>query len=138
MSLDTGPTEAAIEAEIKTTLGHDRVYVTQVPDGLTPKYPYVVLYYGEPIRSARDRHITTTRDDVLVGYVTVQVISTTDSSANAVKNRIKNALTGFRPIDSGEMVLEGGMAYSDADTRVSPTRYFRELGFTYRTNLTGG
>lgn len=137
MSLDTTATETDILNAIKTAVGHDRVWPTEVPDGQDAAFPYVIVYFGEPIRASGGRHITSTRDDLLIGYITVQVVSTTDASANAVKNRIKAALTGFRPVDSGEMVLEGGMGYSAAQTQVKPTRYFRELAFSYRTNLTG-
>ncbi len=133
MALDTTATEADILAKVKTLA--NRVYTYEVPDAdATPAYPYVVVYFGEPVRTGVDHHITSTRNDTLRGYVTVQVISSDVDSANALKNKLKVGLTGYRPVDSGEMVMEGGTGYAFTDSK--PTKFFRELGYSYRTNLT--
>jgi hypothetical protein len=134
MSLDTTQTETDIINRIKTVL--PRVYITEVPDGTDPGDPYVVVYFGEPSRIGTDHHLTSTRNDTLRGFLTIQVISRTDAAASAIKNRIKNALVGFRPADSGEIIAEGGLSYSEASTSGASTKYYRELGFSYMTNLT--
>lgn len=134
MSLDTGPAEDAIKARVLTVT--PRVFVSEVPaDQPTPEMPYVILYFGGPIRSARDHHITSVRNDTLIGYCTAQVISRTDISARDVNNRVRDALVGYRPPDSGEMIPGGGLAYSNGSNDVKPTKYYRESGYTYATNL---
>lgn len=132
--LDTGPLEDDIEAVVKTVC--TRTWVSEIPsDVATPQMPYVILYFGGPIRSASDHHITSVRNDTMIGYCTVQVVSSTDKSARDVNNRIRNALVGYRPTDAGEMASEGGLAYSRGNNDVKPTKYYRETGYSYRTNL---
>jgi hypothetical protein len=132
--LDTGPLEDDIEAVVRTVCS--RVWVSEIPDDVpTPQTPYIIIYFGGPIRSAADHHITSTRNDTMIGYCTVQVVSKTDKSARDVNNLVRNALVGHRPPDAGEMVSEGGLAYSRGNNDVTPTKYYRETGYSYRTNL---
>lgn len=134
MSLDTGPLEDDIKALVQTVT--PRVFISEVPgDVPTPTMPYVVLYFGGPIRAATDHHITSTRNDTTIGYCTARVVSSTDTSARDVNNRIRNALVGHRPPDAGEMVLEGGLSRSNGTGAVPPTKYYRETGYSYRCNL---
>lgn len=134
MSLHTAPAENDIKATIEVVT--PRVFVSEVPGDLpTPAYPYVVIYFGGPIRSGGDHHITSTRNDTTIGYCTVQVVSETDTSARDVNDRIRNALVGHRPPDCGEMILETGAARSNGTNEVKPTKYYRETGYSYRSNL---
>lgn len=135
MSLDTTQTEEDILNVIRGVI--PRVYVTEVPAGESPQYPFVVVYFAVPIRSARGRHITSTRNDLMVGYFTVQVASLDDASARVIMNRIRGALLGYRPFDSGEIVSNGGLSYSRAATQARPMVYYREAGYSYPTNTTG-
>lgn len=134
MTLNLTP-EEDILSRVQTNV-LSRTYDTEVPEGTTPAYPYVVVYFGTPVRSASDHHITSTRNDTLIGYVTVQVISKDAVSARAIASKAQGELTGYRPVDSGEMILDGGTAYSRVATDTKPTRFYRELAFSYRTNLT--
>ena len=137
MSLDVTQTETEIEDRLKTII--PRVYNTEVPAGIDPSpqgKPYMVVFFGDPIRTAGDHHITSTRSDVLRGYFTVQVVGADFASVRAIRDRVKNALVGFRPFDSGEIVAEGGISYSRAASNGSDVKYIRELGFSYKTNLT--
>jgi len=138
MSLDTEPTEKDIQNRIEALFpGTPRVWVSAVPDGVvTPKTPYCILYFGMPVRIGTDRHITSVRNDTMRGFVTVQWVSEDDDSARAMMNKTRAALIGYRPVDSGEMVAEGGTAYSSPSTTIKPTLYYRETGFTYLTNVT--
>lgn len=134
MTLDTGPFEDAIKARVQSVT--PRVFVSEVPpDEPTPAMPYVILYFGGPIRSGRDHHITSVRNDTQIGYCTAQVISKTDTSARDVNNLVRNALVGYRPPDCGEMIPGGGLAYSNGSNDVRPTKYYRESGYTFATNL---
>lgn len=135
MALSTAQTEDDILSVIRSET--PRVFVTEVPPGESPAYPYAVVYFADPIRSARGRHITSTRDDLMVGYFTVQITSRDDASARTIKDRVKNALVGYRPFDSGEITSNGGLSYSRAATNTSPVLYYREMGFSYPTNTTG-
>jgi hypothetical protein len=134
MSLNTAPLEDDIVATVAAVT--PRVFVSEVPDGIpTPQSPYVVIYFGGPVRSARDHHITSTRNDLTIGYCTVRVISETDKSARDVNNRIRDALVGHRPPDAGEMYLEGGLTYSNGSSTVAPTKFYRETGYSWSSNL---
>lgn len=130
--------DATYEDEIKARVQSvtPRVWVTEVPDDIpTPAYPYVILYFGGPVRTGFDHHITSSRNDTMVAYCTAQVISATDASARDVAVRIRDALMGFIPTNCGEVTIEGGLAYSNASNNVPPTKFFREVGGTFRTNL---
>lgn len=132
--MKTATYEAEIEARVKTVA--NRVFVTEVPPGTpTPAYPYVIIRFGGPVRGYRDRHITSTKNDTMIAYCTMQVISETDASARDLADRIRDAVTGYIPTNCGEMACEGGMAYSNATNTNPPTKFFREVGFTFRTNL---
>lgn len=134
MSLDSAPYENDIKATVLAVT--PRVFISEVPSDLpTPQAPYVVIYFGGPIRAGRDHHITSTRNDTTISYCTVQVVSETDTSARDVNDLIRNALVGHRPPDCGEMVLEGGLARSNGTNEVKPTRYYRETGYSFRSNL---
>lgn len=134
MTLNTAPAEDDIKATVQAVT--PRVFISEVPgDVPTPAMPYVVIYFGGPIRAASDHHITSTRADTTIGYCTVQVVSETDTSARDVNNRILNALVGHRPPDSGEMILETGASRSNGTNEVKPTKYYRETGYSYRSNL---
>lgn len=132
--IDTTSTEASIISQIKTVLS--RVYISEVPPGVDPGDPYIVVYFGDPIRIATDHHLENVRNDTMVGYFTVQVASRTDAAANVIKNKVKSALVGFIPTDSGPIVSEGGVSRSRAATESVPTMYYRESGYSYYTNMT--
>lgn len=133
MSLNTGPTEDSIITQLKTVIS--RVYGTEVPSDIVVVYPFIVVYFGTPIRSGLDHHITSVRNDTQIGYLTVQTISTTDISARDINNKVRDKLVGFIPTDGSEMVPEGGISYSKVNSLAQPTKYYRESAFSYRTNL---
>lgn len=134
MTLSTAPFETDIQNRVLTV--NPRVFVSEIPDAIpTPAMPYVVIYFGDPIRASGDHHMVSTRNDTNIGYCTVRVTSSTDTSARDVNDLIRDALVGFRPTDCGEMSLGGRMAYSNGSNDVKPTKYYRETGYSYRTNL---
>lgn len=134
MSLDTQPYEDDIKAQVETVC--PRVFVTQVPDSTTtPPRPYAILRWIEPIRTGFDHHMESARRDTQRAGLVVTIVSDTDASANVIKNRIRGTLTGYRPPDCGEMICEGGLAYSRANTNPKPTTYSRELYYSFVTNL---
>jgi len=95
----------------------------------------VTLRWVEPIRTGTDHHMCGVRNDTLRAGVMVTAVSQDDTSARRLKNRITAALTGYRPPDCGEMMLEGGLSHSTANTDPKPTTYSRMLAYTFMTNL---
>jgi hypothetical protein len=134
MSLETTPTEDDIVARISTQV-IPRVVDTEVPEATTVAVPYILIEWGGPVRSEQDHHITSTVNDTLIGYGTFTVVSSDARSAKQVADKLRKALTGYRPVDSGEMILEGGVTYSNATTTVKPNRFYRSLAYSWRTNL---
>lgn len=130
---------AVYEDEIKARVQSAtpvQVFVNDVPDDVpTPAYPYVVLYFGGPVRGFQDHHITSSRSDTMIAYATVQVVSITDISARDVMDLVRDSLMGFIPTNCGELVCEGALGYNNAQPNVPPTKFFRESGWTWRTNL---
>ena len=133
MTLSTAGFEADITALVATKCA--RVFDTQVPDNQpTPAMPYVILQWVEPTRTATDHHLTGVRDDTMRGAVVVQITSSTAASAKDVKNLLAGVLTGYRPTDCGELIPEGGSSYSIAEEQPKPTRFIRELYYSFITN----
>jgi|SRR5690554_243703 hypothetical protein len=112
-----------------------RVYKTEVPTNTTPDMPYVIVACNFPVRAARDRHLTNVRNDTRIGIVTIRVVSDDEASADAVMNKIDTYLTGWEPENSGQMSPDFNTRFSSAGTTTQPTRYYRTLGYTFRTNL---
>lgn len=118
-----------------------QVYVGQVPedseidwnDGLFD--PFTIVYFGGPIRTGTDHHLTGTRNDTTFVYCTIEVSAPRADVAGLIKDKIIDLLTGFRPTDCGEMVLEGGGQFSRAANEVRPTVYIESTAFTARSNL---
>lgn len=135
MSLDTTGYEADIVARIKTIC--PRVVITEVPEGEpSPAHPYVLVRWIEPIRlGTGGHHIDGSRNDAQRAGAIVTVVSLDDTSANAVKNRLRVALAGHRPPDCDEIKFEGGLAYSRSNTAPRPTTYSREMYCSWITNL---
>lgn len=140
MALDPTPAIDAIVAELET-IGID-VYETQVPDGrLNPTdngiiLPFYVVRWGGPVRAARGRNITTSRDHVNIIFLTVACMAGEETAMKWAYGQALDTLTGFIPPDSGELILEGGLSYSEGISTVKPTRYLKDISFTFRTNLT--
>lgn len=135
MSLDTTPTEDDILNRIQTQV-LPRVVEIEALEATQVDLPFILVEWGEPVRSGLDHHITSTRNDTLIGTGTFTVVSSDSRSAKQVGDKLRNALVGYRPVDSGEMILEGGLVTgSTASTAVKPNRFYRSQGYSWRTNL---
>lgn len=134
MPLNPSAAEDSIVEELEDII--PRVYDTEVPDGVSPVYPMIVCYFGDPIRTARGRNILSVKNDPQRAYVLVQVASETVQSTKDIYGAVREKLIGFCPDNSGEMVPEGlGVSYSRSNGNSKPTVYYREAGFSYITNL---
>lgn len=113
-----------------------RTWRSQVPLNVTtPRTPYSIVYFVPPVRSARDRALTTTRNDTLVSGFTVQIAANTAEDAEEMRDLIMDHVTGYRPDNCGEIGLESGAPHSRASTLVDPNLYLEGLYFSFRTNL---
>lgn len=140
MMLGIGAIEDAIYARLNT-LPQD-VYVTEVPDeSLLAKAsngqvkPYIVMSMAGPYRAARGRGIVSTRNDVNIASLSVQVVAPTSGAAKTILDNVLNLLVGWSTTDTGEFTVEGGTTGSNAETSVKPTKYFRYAFFSFRCNL---
>lgn len=97
--------------------------------------PYYVVMFGGPVRAARGKSITTVRHHVTILYCTVTCVAPDANGRNYLIDSVVDLLTGYAPPECGEMILEGGMAYTNGNTTVRPTKYFKDIVFTYRANL---
>lgn len=138
--LDPTPAIEAVKTQLETV--GVSVHDTQVPDEwLNPTdngimLPFYVVQYGGPVRAAKGRNITTSRDHVNIMFLTIACMAAEPEAMKWLYGQALNALTGFRPPDSGELILEGGLSYSEGISTVKPTRYLKTISYTFRTNLT--
>lgn len=140
MSLNPEPAFADVDARLRTIIS--RVYDAEIPeDEATPTdaagqmLPYIVAMTGGPIRSRRDRNLVTARRDGTILYWTIATYAPTASLARAYKGRVVDSLTGFRPTDCGELVLDGGMEFTRASNSYRPTVYINTVHFSTVSNL---
>ena len=101
--------------------------------GLFP--PYVVVTFGGPIESARDRHITNRRMNGLKSWVVATAVAPIDVDALRVKNQVIDALWGYIPTDAGEMILSGGTSQSTSSEQTRPHKYLHTVMFEVNHNL---
>lgn len=141
MSLKMKPIQDDIKARLET-LPQD-VYVVEVPDDkLLAKAsngvykPYIVMSIGGPYRAARGRGIVSSRNDVNVASLSIQVVAPTSDAADSILDNVLDLMTGWWTNDTGEFTVEGGSNGSNADGNVKPTKYFRYAFFSFRCNLT--
>lgn len=132
--------ENDIFAKAQELTGVDVMQGTYTSDFFVPKkdaqgffVPYITLAYGTAYRTT-DRHITTTRDDPQRVTVTCYVVGPTDKIARQIRSQLEDKLIGFVPQDSGELAIQGGYNFEDADLGLH--RYIYAVIFAYTTNLT--
>ena len=139
--LDPSPTFEDIKAKLESVVAPLKVYVAEVPEDRDipvsngKPLPFVAIYFGGPVRAARDKHITSTRNDTTILWVTIQAYAPRADIARVYKGQIIQELTGYRPVDGGEMTLSGGNTDTRASNEVRPTQYLEEVVFQVRSNL---
>src|SRR5690606_21168971 len=98
--------------------------------------PFYVVRFGGPVRAARGKNITSSRDHVNIMFVTVACMAPTIDAMKWLYGKAIDVLTGYTPPNSGEMILEAGLSYSKGISTVKPTKYLKDVNFTFRTDLT--
>lgn len=99
--------------------------------------PSVAVIWGGPIINRRDKGIVSVRRDGMIAYAIVRVITPDAGTNRLLYNKMFNLLTGYTPVNSGELSPEAGMAYTNGNATVKPTRFYREASFSYHTNTKG-
>ena len=139
MSLDLLSVQDQIVTELET-MAQD-VYVTAVPDDSKVKngpnglfLPYVVVLFADVKEAASGNGITSVRHNPGVSYCVVQGHAPTEKAARQVANIIRDKLTGFKPVDAGELRLSGGRTYTSVENNAVPKKYISEVAFTFIVN----
>lgn len=117
------------------------VYETAVPDDSRLRFdtngmvlPYIVIEFSDMYDMATANGILSTRMDTKLSYVVVSCIGPTERSARQVANMVRDKLTGYVPVDAGEMKLSGGgISYTMPEGKLN--RYMNELAFTFPVNI---
>ena len=141
MALTDEPFRDDLEARIKTAYPNLATYLSEVPEDDALDWnnglfsPYVVLYFGGPIRAAGDHSLVSTRYDTTIVYCTMEIYAPLARTARTIKNNLVNLLVGYYPTDCGELTLEGGLAFTKASNIVRPTQYIESVGLSARSNL---
>lgn len=138
MSLDLLAVQDDIVAQLRT-LPQD-VYETTAPDDTRLTFdqngmilPYIVIEFSDLYPSISGTGIVSTRYDLKESFIIVSCIAPTERSARQVANLVRDKLTGYKPVDSGELVQAGGaVSYAAVDAR--PNRYVSDMSFTFLTN----
>ena len=138
MSLNLLAVQDEITAKLRE-LPQD-VYETSAPDDSKLKFdtngmilPYIVIEFADMYDSPQDAGIISTRYNLKTSYAVVSCVAPTERSARQVADMVRNKLTGYSPVDAGELSLAGGgLSYTVADSK--PNRFVSELGFTFPVN----
>ena len=117
------------------------VFVTAVPDDEKIAYnssnlflPYIVVLFSDMREAPNGRGITSSRQNAGTSYCVVQVYAPTERATRQVVNLVRDKLTGYQPIDAGEMRLSGGKSYSTVETNAVPKKYVSEVAYTFIVN----
>lgn len=138
MSLNLLAVQDDITAELRT-LPQD-VYETSAPDDSKLRFdangmvlPYIVIEFADLYPSINGNGIVSSKYDLKESFVVISCIGPTERSARQVANMVRSTLTGYTPVDSGQLVQAGGsISYASQDSK--PNRYIAELTFTFSTN----
>lgn len=139
MSLNLLPTQDAIAARLRE-LSQD-VYETSAPEDAKLRFdangtilPYIVVEFADMYDSLSSGGILSTRYDTKTSYIIVSCVAPTERSARQVAEVVRDKLTGFVPVNAGELTQSGGgIAYSAQNQKAN--RFTSELAFTFPVNI---
>lgn len=140
MSLNLLAVHDQITAKLETDLPQD-VYETAVPDDKKIAHgsnalfkPYVVITYGDMIEAPGQAGITSAKYNLGTSYAIVRCVAPTERASRQVANLVREALTGYKPTDAGELRLAGGRSYNSVDGDAVPKKYISEVSFIFPVN----
>ena len=142
LAIDPTPVFQAIEQHIRNNT-NCAVHMSKIPEDKALTYdgstglvePFIVLYFGGPIRAAGDHNLYDYRNDTTNLYVTVDCTSGRYWDSQLLKGHMLEMLTGFKTDDSSPLCPGGGLTYDRASNAVRPTLYVASQSFTCRSNL---
>ncbi|UPU15962.1 portal protein [Stenotrophomonas virus Jojan60] len=143
MTIEMVTAEADILNRLTTGMSPVPVIDTEVPDEAVDVSmdftPRVYVIWGGPIARTRrgSKGIVGVRKDLMTSYCIIRIATPDAPTLRVLYNKVFNLMTGFKPVNSGEMTPEAGMAYTNGNATVKPTRYYREIAFTFPTNTKG-
>ena len=138
MGLSLLPIQDEIVAKLKEL--PQTVYENGVPDDAQLEYsngtmlPFIVPFFGGYARSNDGRGIISSRQDLGESYCIVQCVGPTERSSRQVGDLVRDKLTGYSPVDAGEMkpVSNSRVVLPDFSSR--PGKYITEVTFRYVVN----
>lgn len=140
--LDVEPAYQDIKQQVQTALGSAvKIYDSNVPLNVQKEStsgmfsPYVVMTIGGGIRSLRSRHIADSRMDTVTYWVVFTAVAPRDDEARRFKSIIMNALFGFVPRDSSQLVPSGGTAQGVANENKIPIIFQQRIMFEFSHNM---
>ncbi len=142
MAINPTPVFQAIEQHIKSTTDC-AVHLSKIPEDESLTYdedtglvePFIVMYFGGPIRAAGDHNLCDYRHDTTNIYITVDCYSGRYWDSQLLKGHTLEMLTGFKTDDSSPLCPGGGLNFDRASNAVRPTLYVASQSFTCRSNL---
>lgn len=116
------------------------VYETTAPDDSKLKFdpngmvlPYVVVEFSDMYDNGTSNGIISSKYNVGDAYVIVSCVGPTERSARQVADVVRDKLTGFTPVNAGEMRLMGRSIFFTAKDS-KPNRFVSEVSFTLPVN----
>lgn len=138
MSLNLLAVHDQITAKLKE-LQQD-VYETSAPEDSKLRFdtngmilPYIVATYSDMYESANGNGIVSSRYNTGVSYADIICVGPTERSARQVADLVRDKLTGFIPVDAGELRFNGGARYASNSPKLN--RYEAELSFSFPVNV---
>lgn len=96
--------------------------------------PFIVPIFGGYAHAYEGRGITGVRNDLGQSYVTVACVGPTERSARQVADLVLNKLTGFKPVDAGELKPAPNAGSLVFDNSIKPIKYISEITFIFFVN----
>ena len=141
MTVNPSSTFKDIRSQIESLVNY-KVFTAEMPEDESLELdshgvmkPFIVVYFGGPVRSAKDRGLISAKYDSTVLFITIEAFAANADAAIDIKGYLLENLTGWIPEGATELVPMGGMTYSRAGTKVRPTQYIEATSFQCFSNL---
>ena len=144
-TLNLAESEESVLAEI-ASLGL-AVYEIEMPEDSELSFdkfgaltaPFYVVSFAGPLPTPQgERSLVGAKNDPVRNVVAVQTYAGDTASLRHAHNDVLDKLTGFYPVDSGELSFGGGNSYTVASNTVRPTLYVKVSFLVYETNIISG
>lgn len=141
MSLDTSEMEDDILAKVRDSFPKT-VHDVNIPTDESLEYdsrgtliPFAFIEWGDLQRRADDRGIVSVRQDTYNYFFTVTVVAGRSGDARKLMRAMTDKITGYRPVDAGEITPKATMNFSRASATNRPVQYIYSTTYQCVTNL---